>query len=255
MQGAAPGESAPEKNPWVRIGDFFFKYRNAIFPVILIVLFIAFRPANAYFGSEGLEHWKDAVAVVVTFSGLLFRAAVIGFAYIKRGGVNKRVYADDLVTEGFFGVCRNPLYVGNMLIYAGVFLMHGNPWVVVIGTASYWLIYETIIAAEEFFLRNKFGPGYADYCRDVPRWLPRFGRLKEATEGMSFNFKRVLVKDYTTVANGLLALVLLELYESYLHEPGEMFRQELPCGLAFVALVVAATGAIALAKRRKWLRA
>jgi len=31
----------------------------------------------------------------------MFRIAVIGFAYIRRGGVNKQVYAENLVTQGF----------------------------------------------------------------------------------------------------------------------------------------------------------
>lgn len=245
----------PRKSAWVRIGDFFFKYRNAIFPVVLIGLFIAFRPPMQYFGSESLEEWKDVAAVAITLSGLLFRAAVIGFAYIKRGGLNKKVYADNLVTEGFFGTCRNPLYVGNMLIYSGVFLMHGHPAVVVTGIVSYWLIYESIIAAEEFFLRQKFGPGYDAYCRDVPRWIPRLSRLKAATQGMAFNFKRVLVKDYTTVANAVMALLLLELLERFYSESGDQFLHGLPYVLVPVAVLLVATGAISLAKRWKWLRA
>jgi len=248
-------DAPPQKSLWVKIGDFFFKYRNAVFPVILIGLFVGFRPANAYFGQESLEHWKDAAAIAITLSGLAFRASVIGFAYIKRGGLNKKVYADNLVTEGFFGVCRNPLYVGNMLIYIGVFVMHGNPWVMVLGILSYWLIYESIIAAEEYFLRAKFGPGYEAYCRDVPRWLPKFSRLRDSIEGMEFNFKRVLVKDYTTIANGFMALLLLELLETYHFEPAEVFERELIVTLVIVALLIAATAFISIAKRKKWLRA
>src|SRR3546814_20757943 len=74
-----------------------------------------------------------------------------------------------LVTGGIFGVCRNPLYLGNMLIYAGVFLMHGHPLVVALGIISYFLIYQSIIAAEEFFLRGKFGQAYADYRSEERR--------------------------------------------------------------------------------------
>jgi len=238
----------PEKGLWVRIGDFFFKYRNAAFPVILVVLLVGFPPA-------GPAGWLDVVAVAVTLSGLGFRAAVIGFAYIKRGGLNKMVYAEDLVTGGFFGVCRNPLYVGNMLIYAGVFLMHGNPYAIALGIVGYWLLYESIIAAEEYFLREKFGPGYDDYCRDVPRWLPHFGRLKQATEGMRFNVKRVLVKDYTTMANAAMILLLLELLETYYYGTQDAFLSDLTITSVLIALVLAVTGFIALAKRRKWLRA
>jgi len=252
MTGA---QSLPRKSAWVRTGDFFFRYRNAVFPVVLVALFATFRPPAQYLGSESLEEWKDVLAIAVALAGLAFRATVIGFAYIKRGGLNKRVYADNLVTEGFFGLCRNPLYLGNMLIYAGVFLMHGNPWVVGLGILGYWLIYESIIAAEEFFLRDKFGPGYADYCHDVPRWLPRLSRFSEALHGMRFNWKRVVVKDYTTMANAAMALLLLELLERYYARSTAEFLSDLALGTPFLAALLAATAFIALAKRWKWLRA
>ena len=104
------------KNLMLSIGNFFFKYRNQAFPLIIVTLFVAAPPAATVLGSATLEQWKDAAALLIVFAGLILRATVIGYAYIKRGGLNKRVYAKDLVTEGMFGVCRNPLYVGNMLI-------------------------------------------------------------------------------------------------------------------------------------------
>ena len=243
-----------QKSLWIKSGDFLFRYRNAIFPVILFALFFGFPAPSAYFGQESLEEWADVAAIFIVVTGLAVRAAVIGFAYIKRGGLNKRVYAESLVTQGFFGICRNPLYLGNMIIYAGVFLMHGNPAVVLIGTASYFLIYSDIIAAEELFLRQKFGAAYESYCRDVPRWLPALRSFQDATEGMQFNVKRVFMKDYTTIANALMALLLLELLEHYQSEARAEFWQELPYFATAVALVLAVTGMIALAKRRKWLK-
>lgn len=247
------GTDVAQKTTWIRVGDFFFKYRNVAFPVILVVLFVAFRTPDRYFGKESLENWKDALAIAITAAGLALRAAVIGFAYIKRGGLDKKVYAEDLVTRGFFGICRNPLYLGNMLIYAGVFLMHGNPWVFVIGTLSYFLIYESIIAAEEFFLRGKFGAGYEEYCRDVPRWIPSPGKLAEATEGMRFNVKRVVLKDYPTIANACVALLLLQLLETYENGTAEAFRADLASYGTLMLVILVVAIAISVAKKRKWL--
>lgn len=243
-----------QKNLWVKSGDFFFKYRNAVFPVLLGTLFVSFSPPAQYFGEESLEEWKDVLAICIALSGLVFRAVVIGFAYIKRGGVNKRVYAENLVTQGFFGLCRNPIYVGNMVIYSGVFLMHGSPYVFLIGVAIYFLIYSNIIAAEEFFLREKFGAAYEAYCRDVPRWIPDLSRFKEAIEGLPFNFKRVFVKDYSTASNVMIALLLLELLGTYRNESAAEFDQQLSYLMVALALILAVTGIIALAKRHKWLR-
>ena len=83
-----------------------------------------------------------------------------------------------------FGVCRNPLYVGNMLVYSGLFLFHGNPLVVVVGCLVFAFIYQSIIYAEEEFLADKFGQGYRDYCRNVPRWGLKLSAFASSTEGM-----------------------------------------------------------------------
>jgi hypothetical protein len=193
------------------------------------------------------------LACALVALGLLLRGSVIGFAYIKRGGLNKEVYADKLVTEGFFTTCRNPLYVGNMLIYVGVFLMHGNPYVVVIGTLSSLFVYQSIIAAEEHFLHNKFGESYEAYCRDVPRWGMKLGRLAKATEGMQFNFKRVLMKDYSTIANALVTLTFLDALRHYHYDAPEMLRQSLMLHAAAIVGILLLTAAVSRAKKMKLL--
>ena len=202
-----------QKNWLVKTGDFLFKYRNLLFPLLLVVLFASYKTVHEYNGSEEAEDIKDVVAILIVAAGLIIRGAVIGFKYIKRGGLNKKVYAEKLVTDGFFGLCRNPLYVGNLTIYFGVLLMHGSPMVLAIGMAGFLFIYTAIVAAEEFFLRNEFGQAYVDYCRDVPRWGIRFLNFRKATQGMQFNWKRALIKDYGTIVNAVIAVSLLSLLE------------------------------------------
>jgi protein-S-isoprenylcysteine O-methyltransferase Ste14 len=222
----------------IHIGNFFFTWRNKTFPLIILALFVLAVPPTELFGSESMELVKDAFALMVTLSGLAVRACVIGYAYIKRGGLNKKVYAENLVTEGMFSLCRNPLYLGNVLIYAGVFLMHGNGLVMLLGMGSYLFIYQCIIYAEEAYLANKFGDAYAAYCRDVPRWIPRLSQFSAATEGMAFNIKRVIVKDYTTMAVAFITLALTEGYE-YLAGYGIETHQTY---LAFLLSVIVLSG-------------
>lgn len=242
------------KTPFIRLGDFLFKYRNALFPVVLAVVFFTYSPPHSYWGSHRLEIIKDYGSILVIAAGLAVRAAVIGYAYIKRGGLNKKVYADTLVTQGFFQVCRNPLYVGNMLIYTGVFLMHGNPYIIFGGTLGMLVIYSSIIAAEEYFLRQKFGADFAAYCREVPRWLPRFSRIRSATQDMRFNFRRVVLKDYTTIANACFIVIALELLEQWHAAPFKPAQAPAASVAAMLGLIVVTVG-ISFAKRRKWLRA
>lgn len=242
-----------QKSLWVRIGDFFFKYRNWFFPAVMVFVFITYMPPYEYYHQEWLEEVKDMIASAIVFSGLTVRAAVIGYAYIKRGGLGKRVYAKNLVTEGFFAVCRNPLYVGNMLIYSGVFLMHGNPYIFILGTLAMYGIYSSIIAAEEHFLRQEFGEAYQTYCQNVPRWLPKFSHIKAATQGMAFNWRRVVVKDYTTITNTGIVLAGLELLEHW-HEAPFVLTQAPALIVGIIVALLAMMAAISIAKKRKWLQ-
>ncbi|WP_342636070.1 isoprenylcysteine carboxylmethyltransferase family protein [Rhizobium sullae] len=201
-------------------------------------------------GSTTLARVKDVVAVLVALSGLALRATVIGYAYIQRGGLNKKVYAKNLVTEGMFGICRNPLYVGNLLIYAAVFLMHGDPQVVTTGVASFLFMYQCIIYAEEDYLEGKFGEGYRVYCADVPRWIPRFRKFAEATEGMVFNLKRVIGKDYSTISATLIALLSVEIYEHLAVPEPTAYRSYLLLLAALIALIALMAGVIRILKKR-----
>lgn len=201
------------KQIMIRIGNFLFRYRNKIFPLLIVALFLVAPPPIKLFGSVQYEGIKDILAFLIALSGLAVRGVVIGYAYIKRGGVNKKVYADDLVTQGMFSLCRNPLYVGNMLIYIGVFIMHGNALVMTAGIGLYLFIYYCIIFAEEAYLEAKFGEQYRVYCRDVPRWIPKLSCFRTATNDMTFDIKRIFIKDYSTMASTLVTLCVVQLYE------------------------------------------
>lgn len=228
------------KRAFVRFGDFLFKWRNQLFPVVVLALFLGFRPAITLLGSALLDAIRDGLGLGLVIAGLALRFATIGWAYIKRGGHQKRVHADTLVGEGYFALSRNPLYVGNMAVYAGLFVMHGNPWAMVLGIGGFYLFYRAIIAAEEHFLSGKFGADYAAYCRDVPRWWPDFPRHAEAVQGMRFSLDRSLTKDYTTIANALIALIILRLLEAHAAGGGAAVMDLLPlagAGVAAVALI------------------
>ncbi len=227
----------------LKIGNFLFTYRNKIFPLIYLVAFLIFPPSES--------HELRTLGFIVAGIGQLTRAAVIGFAYIKRGGLNKKVYADNLVTTGFFGVCRNPLYVGNILMVIGLLLIHGNPELIIIGSALFVFIYYCIVFAEENYLQDKFGGGFAEYCRDVPRWIPEFKNFKSSTEGMEFNFRRVLLKDYSTFASWSAFAILLVMYENYLDDISFWEAENMYAILALVAVVGFAYGIKYLKKSGK----
>src|SRR6478735_12323431 len=110
----------------VKLGNFLFRNRNGIFPLFYLMLFV-----------PSWEVFTDPVTAMligfsVTIIGQLIRIITIGLVYIIRGGKDRRVYAEDLVTTGIFSHCRNPLYVGNILILAGVGILSNSLFYVVI---------------------------------------------------------------------------------------------------------------------------
>jgi protein-S-isoprenylcysteine O-methyltransferase Ste14 len=199
--------------PWlVRYGNLLFHHRNTLFPIVLLGLFIGFHPAYPR-GSERLDRILDLIGIGVAMAGQALRVAVIGYVYIIRGGRNQRVYAEDLVTGGFFAHARNPLYLGNFLVLLGLFIIYNNPWVYALGIAFFGLGYAAIVAAEEAYLKEKFGDAYVAYTRDVPRWIPRFRGLRHSLSGMRFNWRRVLLKEYGSTyawTAGVIALLTAE---------------------------------------------
>ena len=111
----------------IQIGNFFFKYRNWVFILLYLALFIPSPPifsADAFGSSYYL--WPIIIGLVITVAGQVIRGVTIGLAYIIRGGKEGKVYAEALVTEGIFNHCRNPLYVGNILMLLGVGILSNS---------------------------------------------------------------------------------------------------------------------------------
>src|SRR3546814_101553 len=130
----------------------------------------------------------------------------------------------------------------------GLFLIHGNPWVICLGTGLFLFGYASIVAAEEVFLNGKFGAEYEAYCRDVNRWWPKLGRLSTATRGMRFNWRRVVMKDYSTASAWLTAALVLFAYEA-VYDFGLVAAQ--PRLAAAAALLVLLVGAMFAVRRAK----
>jgi len=99
------------------------------------------------------------------------------WAVSHAGGATRtrRVGAYKLVTAGPYARTRNPLYVGNLLVYLGVAWAANiiQPWFVLIVLVLFGLQYYLIILLEEEKLRELFGADYQLYSESVPRLIPR----------------------------------------------------------------------------------
>ena len=70
-----------------------------------------------------------------------------------------------LVTYGIFRWVRNPLYVGNFLIWMGFVVISGVLWFVPVAIVVFAIEYTFIVAYEEGVLESIFGREYLEYKR------------------------------------------------------------------------------------------
>lgn len=198
----------------IKTGNFFFKYRNWLFIVLYLLLFIPTPPLfnESIFGAH-YYLFPLAIGLLVTITGQIIRGATIGLAYIIRGGKDGKVYAEDLVTTGIFSHCRNPLYVGNILMLLGVGILANSLIYVLLVMPVFLLIYQSIVLAEESFLRGKFGQSFDGYCSRVNRWVPSLQGITKTFHMMRFHWKRWLIKEYNTQyiwLSGITLIVLIK---------------------------------------------
>ena len=76
-----------------------------------------------------------------------------------------------LVTTGIHGWSRNPIYVGMLLLYAGIGTAARSPWVLILALPLVIILRYGVIAREETYLERRFGDAYRDYKARVRRWL------------------------------------------------------------------------------------
>ncbi|MFT3947729.1 MAG: isoprenylcysteine carboxylmethyltransferase family protein [Agriterribacter sp.] len=198
----------------ITIGNFFFKYRNLLFIVLYLLLFLPSPPlfGKAAFGPD-YYIWPLALGLLVTVTGQLIRGLTIGLAYIIRGGKDGKVHADQLVTQGIFNHCRNPLYVGNILMLAGVGILANSLLYMAVIIPLFLFIYQAIVVAEENFLLRKFGESFERYCRKVNRWIPSLKGISTTFSSMEFKWKRWLIKEYNTQFVWLTGITLIILFK------------------------------------------
>ena len=184
----------------MNIGNFFFKYRSYTpIPLAAVILYNA-QPTNAY--------------VVLGLIFIILGESIRFWAVSYAGGVTRTttVGAATLCTAGPFAHTRNPLYIGNMLMYNGIVLIAGasNIFSMLMLTWLFFIIqYFLIINLEEQTLTRIFGTAYLDYTKNVPRLFPRLFRWKSDDNRQPMTLLKTLRSEKRTLQNIVLFLIII----------------------------------------------
>lgn len=104
-------------------------------------------------------------------AGLLLFVWTMWVFWRQRTTVNPFRAASTLVVHGPFRYSRNPIYVGDWLVYAGVMLLMHTAWPLAFAPLVWGILRYGVLRHEEAHLEAVFGDDYRAYKRRVRRWI------------------------------------------------------------------------------------
>ncbi|MDI1301413.1 MAG: isoprenylcysteine carboxylmethyltransferase family protein [bacterium] len=113
----------------------------------------------------------------------------------------------ELVMDGPYGLCRNPLYLFSLIGALGVALSAHSLTIFLVVGIFFALYYPGVIRSEESKLRPLYGKAFDDYCATTPAFFPRrFSNLSETPRTVDV---RLFRKDMAEVIWFILAVALM----------------------------------------------
>jgi len=183
------------------IAEKIFKLRSYT-PLPFIVLMLIFQKASI----ESI-----IIGFVVIIIGEYFRLWGVSYAGSETRTTGN-VGGTFLVVSGAYAFVRNPLYIGNMLMYIGVGIMSMAlfPYLLIIAIIFFFFQYTVIINEEETFLHTKYGKSYENYCDAVPKLIPNRKRyLNPGLDQPPLNIKAGLRSEKRTLQAVTIIVILI----------------------------------------------
>jgi protein-S-isoprenylcysteine O-methyltransferase Ste14 len=162
---AGTGESKGidrHSDPVVRVGAWLFKQRTWLpLPIVAVLLLAPADPVSPF---------VLACGVALVAGGELLRLwAVRHIGVVSRTRSHR---TGPLVSSGPYLHVRNPLYLGNIALWAGFGVSAGLAWLAPAFVLAFGAVYHAIVRWEETLLAARLGEGYRSYAERVPRWWP-----------------------------------------------------------------------------------
>jgi protein-S-isoprenylcysteine O-methyltransferase Ste14 len=203
----APGTSSQPQleqshaDTMTRIGGWLFRYRTLIpMPLALAILAI---PASR----------TQPAALVSAGSLLVALGEAIRLWGVRHIGAISRTRSErlgPLVASGPFAIVRNPLYVGNVALWAGFAVSARLPWLAPVFVAILAFEYHAIVRWEERLLEERLGERYRAYAARVPRWLPNVFHTVPAVSPMTvFSWRETFYSERGTLIAIAIGFALL----------------------------------------------
>ena len=180
----------------------YFLFSNRSFTPIPLVL------AILYLSSFSYPYFIIGIGLIVVGESI----RIYGVRFAGGATRTREVGAPSLCTSGPYSRCRNPLYLGNMIIYCGVVLMAGGQFLwplLFIVFVFFTLQYYMIISLEEETLVQLFGNEYQLYRESVPKLFPRISPWLGNDKRVPLTIIQTLKTEKRTLQNIIIIIILI----------------------------------------------
>jgi protein-S-isoprenylcysteine O-methyltransferase Ste14 len=144
-----------------------------------------------------LKDWVGIIGFCFATTGLFLRSWAAGIIHKTKA----------LATSGPYAACRNPLYVGSLLLTTGIFIIIGCWKNIAAMMLLILFIYLPKIRQEEQHLENIFGDEWRRYAGRTPALAPKF---RVSYQSSWSKLQWLQNKEYNAFITGLLSLFILE---------------------------------------------
>jgi protein-S-isoprenylcysteine O-methyltransferase Ste14 len=136
--------------------------------VFLMFMLHKYLPGFTVF-TNGISH-----IIGFIFCGFGLAMMLKSMMMMKKEGntVNTMDAPTKLITEGMFGYCRNPMYLGMVIALFGIFFFMGSSTPLIMVLIFGGVMEDKFIRPEEKMLEEKFGKDFIDYKFKVSKWFP-----------------------------------------------------------------------------------
>src|SRR3984893_15460584 len=111
------------------------------------------------------------LGILITVGAIALGISAIREMFAANTPLDVRKPSTEIVTSGVFRKSRNPIYLGMLLLCAGVAFLANSLWILVLVLPLAIILQKGVIGPEESYLEKKFGDKYLRYKAKVRRWI------------------------------------------------------------------------------------
>jgi len=186
----------------VRVGGWLFRKRTSIpLPIVLALLLIP--------PSTGSSGGMMLAGLAIVLAGELIR--MWGVHHIGSVSRTRSERLGPLIDHGPFAKVRNPLYIGNVLLWVGFAVSARLLWLAPLVVVLLVLEYHAIVRWEERLLESRMGENYRQYLQRVPRWIPNFAGRSTSGQDAAFSWTQTIFSERGTLIAIVVGYLILGL--------------------------------------------